>query len=96
MTDIKIVNITSLLAIKAFANWGLYGTSKAARDMLLQVVAQEKKDIKALSYSPGPLDNEMQQQVRETLGDPEQQVLFTDMAKKVNLSLNLPLVYLYI
>ncbi|KAI8877820.1 sepiapterin reductase-like protein [Backusella circina FSU 941] len=85
MIDVKIVNISSLLAVKPFANWGLYGTSKAARHMLLQVIAQEKQDIKVLSYSPGPLDNEMQQHVRDTLGDPEQQTFFKDMANKGDL-----------
>lgn len=36
-----IVNISSLLAVQAFPNWGLYATGKSARDMLLKVVAKE-------------------------------------------------------
>lgn len=38
----KIVNISSLLAVQAFPNWGLYATGKSARDMLLKVVTVEE------------------------------------------------------
>ncbi|ORY98686.1 hypothetical protein BCR43DRAFT_487976 [Syncephalastrum racemosum] len=77
-----IINISSLLAVQPFANWGLYASGKAARDMLLQVIAKENKEgsVRTLSYAPGPLDNTMQKHVRETLGDPEQAKLYTDMA----------------
>lgn len=39
--QITIVNISSLLAVEPFRNWGLYATGKAARDMLLRVLAKE-------------------------------------------------------
>ncbi|KAI8584096.1 hypothetical protein K450DRAFT_168697 [Umbelopsis ramanniana AG] len=80
--DLTIVNISSLLAVQAFPNWGLYASGKAARDMFLKVVATEEKDnhIKTLSYAPGPLDNEMQTQVRATLGDAEQKKIYDSMA----------------
>jgi sepiapterin reductase len=42
LTNISIVNISSLLAVEAFPNWGLYATGKAARDMLLKVVTKEE------------------------------------------------------
>ncbi|KAI8073795.1 hypothetical protein BC940DRAFT_249709 [Gongronella butleri] len=83
--QLTLVNISSLLAVQAFSHWGLYATGKAARDMLLAVVAKENKDVRTLSYAPGPLDNEMQQQVRDTLGDAEQAALYKDMADKGNL-----------
>ncbi|KAI9277748.1 hypothetical protein BC943DRAFT_332528 [Umbelopsis sp. AD052] len=80
--DLTIVNISSLLAVQAFPNWGLYASGKAARDMFLKVVAAEEKDnhVKTLSYAPGPLDNEMQTQVRATLGDAEQKKIYDSMA----------------
>ncbi|KAI9498062.1 hypothetical protein BDB00DRAFT_755268 [Zychaea mexicana] len=106
--ELTIVNISSLLAVQPFANWGLYASGKAARDMLLRIVAKEEvcfesnlqpdpdtinykkmlhismqESVRTLSYAPGPLDNEMQQHVRETLGDAEQKKLYTDMAYEV-------------
>ncbi|KAI9319757.1 Sepiapterin reductase [Dichotomocladium elegans] len=77
-----IVNISSLLAVEPFPHWGLYATGKAARDMLLRVVAAEQESVRTLSYAPGPLDNEMQKRVRETLGDAVQKQLYTDMANE--------------
>ncbi|OZJ05565.1 hypothetical protein BZG36_01714 [Bifiguratus adelaidae] len=73
-----IVNISSLLAVKPFKNWGLYAAGKAARDMFLQIMAMEEghNDIKTLSYAPGPLEGDMQQQVRESIGDEEQRRYF--------------------
>ncbi|KAG0175676.1 hypothetical protein DFQ28_006868 [Apophysomyces sp. BC1034] len=83
--DLVVVNISSLLAVQAFPNWGLYATGKSARDMLLRVVAEEDKSVRTLSYAPGPLDNEMQKNVRETLADENQKQLYTEMAVKGNL-----------
>ncbi|KAF7721526.1 hypothetical protein EC973_004524 [Apophysomyces ossiformis] len=83
--DLVIVNISSLLAVQAFPNWGLYAAGKSARDMLLRVAAGEGKSVRTLSYAPGPLDNEMQKTVRETLADETQKKLYSEMAEKGNL-----------
>jgi sepiapterin reductase len=56
--------------------------------MLLKVVTKEEPSIRTLSYAPGPLNNEMQQHVRETLGDQEQKQLYTKMADEVFKSRN--------
>ncbi|KAI8870334.1 NAD(P)-binding protein [Ramicandelaber brevisporus] len=83
-----VVNISSLLAVRAFPYWGLYAAGKAARDMLLAVVAEESKAdprVKSLSYAPGPLDNEMQRSVRETIGDQEQKGIYSSMHSEGNL-----------
>ncbi|EPB85896.1 sepiapterin reductase [Mucor circinelloides 1006PhL] len=85
LINTTIVNISSLLAVEAFPNWALYATGKSARDMLLKVVTKEEPSIRTLSYAPGPLNNEMQQHVRETLGDQEQKQLYTKMADEGNL-----------
>ena len=37
-----VVSISSLLAVQAFPNWGLYAAGKAARDRLLGVIALEE------------------------------------------------------
>ncbi|KAJ1936243.1 hypothetical protein FBU59_005116, partial [Linderina macrospora] len=79
---ICVVNISSLLAVMAFSNWGLYAAIKAARDQLLKVSAIENQDdkrVRLLSYAPGPLDNDMQEMVRTTVGDPEQKKIYGQM-----------------
>ncbi len=48
---------------------GVYSAGKAARDMLHAVIAQECSAaldvvVKTLSYAPGPMDTEMQAQMR--------------------------------
>ncbi|KAG0254718.1 hypothetical protein BG011_005553 [Mortierella polycephala] len=82
-----VVSISSLLAVQAFSNWGLYAAGKAARDRLLGVIALEEKDnnVKTLNYAPGPLDNEMQADVRRTLGDKEQLKIYDGMHKSGSL-----------
>ncbi|KAJ2433710.1 hypothetical protein GGF42_009346, partial [Coemansia sp. RSA 2424] len=79
---IAVANISSLLAVMPFANWGLYASIKAARDQLLKVVALEHRDdprVRTLSYAPGPLDNDMQAEVRASIGDAEQKQAYSDM-----------------
>ncbi|KAJ2899384.1 hypothetical protein GGI21_000601 [Coemansia aciculifera] len=79
---IAVANISSLLAVMPFANWGLYASIKAARDQLLKVVALEHRDdprVRTLSYAPGPLDNDMQAEVRASIGDAEQKKAYSDM-----------------
>ncbi|KAF9931546.1 hypothetical protein FBU30_009931 [Linnemannia zychae] len=78
-----VVSVSSLLAVQPFSNWGLYATGKAARDRFLGVVALEEKNnnVKTLNYAPGPLDNEMQADVRATLGDQEQLEIYDGMHK---------------
>ncbi|KAG0262620.1 hypothetical protein DFQ27_002241 [Actinomortierella ambigua] len=79
-----VVSISSLLAVQAFAYWGLYATGKAARDMFLGVMGLEEADsnVKTLNYAPGPLDNEMQADVRATLGDKVQLEIYSNMHKE--------------
>ncbi|KAI7876248.1 NAD(P)-binding protein [Lichtheimia hyalospora FSU 10163] len=86
-TPITLVNISSLLGIQPFANWGLYATGKSARDMLLGVVAKEHEptSVRTLSYAPGPLDNGLMKEICKTLGDPEQRKFYNDMANESKL-----------
>ncbi|KAG0228296.1 hypothetical protein BGW42_002288 [Actinomortierella wolfii] len=79
-----VVSISSLLAVQAFPYWGLYATGKAARDMFLNVMGSEEtgSNIKTLNYAPGPLDNQMQADVRATLGDKEQLEIYSNMHKE--------------
>ncbi|GBP49534.1 Sepiapterin reductase [Eumeta japonica] len=56
---IIIVNITSLCAIKPMSGMAYYCSGKAAREMYFRVLAEEKKHIKILNYSPGPVETSM-------------------------------------
>ncbi|KAJ2557197.1 hypothetical protein EV175_001492, partial [Coemansia sp. RSA 1933] len=85
---VAVVNISSLLAIAAAPNWGLYAAVKAARDQLLKVVAAEHANdarIKTLSYAPGPLDNDMQAEVRARVGDEVQRATFAQLHREKKL-----------
>ncbi|KAJ1653191.1 hypothetical protein IWQ61_006642 [Dispira simplex] len=86
-TQRTLVNISSLLAVQPFPYWGFYATAKAARDTLTKVIAQEEDATytKTLNYAPGPLDTDMQKCIRETMGDPQQKKLYTDMYQEGNL-----------
>ncbi|XP_067389688.1 sepiapterin reductase [Emydura macquarii macquarii] len=74
-----VVNISSLCALKPFKSWTLYCTGKASRDIMFQVLALEKPDVRVVNYAPGPLDTEMQQLARTKSGDPEVRQQFLDM-----------------
>jgi sepiapterin reductase len=70
-----IVNISSLWAIEPCAGFSLYCSGKAARDMLMKVIAkeQEGKGIKTLNYAPGPVDTLMQTEIRAFEGNKQVQ-----------------------
>lgn len=71
-----VVNVSSLCAVQAFDSWGIYCAGKAARDMYHSVLAQEQtkkqesgatasaEKILVLNYAPGPLDTDMQKEIR--------------------------------
>lgn len=56
---VVIVNITSLCAIKPMGGMAYYCSGKAAREMYFKVLAEEKRHIKVLNYSPGPVETSM-------------------------------------
>ena len=83
---ITIVNISSLAAVQAFESWSVYCAGKAARDMYHKVLAEEQKkspcrdNFRVLNYAPGPLDTNMQKEIRENpLVDKPTQEYFVQM-----------------
>lgn len=74
-----VVNVSSLAAIQPFKSWTLYCAGKAAREMMFRVLAEEEADIRVLSYSPGPLDNDMQAEVRSKTKDTELRLQFANL-----------------
>ncbi|KAB7499412.1 Sepiapterin reductase, partial [Armadillidium nasatum] len=77
---IFVVNISSLCALSPTKSLSLYCSAKAARDMLFKNLALEEGDaIRVLNYAPGPLDNDMQDELRALCEDPEVKEMFTKM-----------------
>lgn len=64
---VVIVYISTLAAIQEFESWSQYCSTKTAGEMMHRVLAQERPDVKFLAYSPGPLDTDMQRDVRERM-----------------------------
>lgn len=68
-TPIRIANISSGAAKKAYAGWGVYCSSKASLEMASQVLALEMeaaaRDVRVITYSPGPIDTPMQGELRK-------------------------------
>ncbi|XP_052755100.1 sepiapterin reductase [Galleria mellonella] len=56
---VVIVNVTSLCAIKPMGGMAFYCSGKAAREMYFRVLAEEKKHVRVLNYSPGPVETAM-------------------------------------
>jgi sepiapterin reductase len=68
---IAVVNVSSLWALQPAKTFSEYCTSKAALEMFLKTLALETKNevtnkVRVLNYAPGPLDTEMQRQIRES------------------------------
>ncbi|GMI51748.1 hypothetical protein TeGR_g4245 [Tetraparma gracilis] len=64
----QLINVSSLAARKPFPTWSVYCALKAARDMHLSTAAAELHGGSALrgclSYAPGPMDTDMQGEIR--------------------------------
>ncbi|KAG2516526.1 hypothetical protein JM18_007542 [Phytophthora kernoviae] len=83
ITELVIVNITSLCGIEPFKTHMMYCTGKAAREMNHRVIATEQAlvgKVRVLSYSPGPMDTDMQKTIRDSpLVSPDLRKQFADM-----------------
>jgi benzil reductase ((S)-benzoin forming) len=66
---LRIVNVSSGAAKKPYQGWSVYCSSKAALEMASRVLAEEMegqgRDVRVISYSPGPLDTAMQVELRK-------------------------------
>jgi benzil reductase ((S)-benzoin forming) len=62
-----LINIGSGAANSPIPSWSIYCATKAALDMLTQVIAEENhKNLRAMSIHPGIVDTNMQKTIRET------------------------------
>lgn len=66
--SIRIANISSGAASKAYEGWSLYCSSKASLRMMSEVLGLEMqtagRDVRVLSFAPGVIDTPMQTQLR--------------------------------
>ena len=60
-----VVNITSMLAKVFVPKFLLYSSSRAARDAFMGVLGTELPNVRQFSYSPGPCDTDMFEEVRK-------------------------------
>ncbi|KAI8804728.1 hypothetical protein BJ742DRAFT_823040 [Cladochytrium replicatum] len=87
-----IVNVSSLAAVKALDTMSMYATGKAARDMFFRCVALEEEELakesgrnantRILSYAPGPMETQMQKQIRSEMPDVPMKEMFVDFKEK--------------
>ena len=66
----RIINISSGAANNPYNGWSHYCSTKAGLDMFTRCISLEQQDtefpVEALSFSPGPLDTQMQDEIRDT------------------------------
>lgn len=78
----RVVAVSSGASDKAYNAWGAYGSSKAALNHLVMLVAQENPNVLAISVAPGVVATEMQKDIREKFGanmTPESLQRFIDL-----------------
>jgi NAD(P)-dependent dehydrogenase (short-subunit alcohol dehydrogenase family) len=63
-----LVNMSSGAATSPYVGWAPYGASKAAVEMVTEVVALEEREhgLRAVALSPGVIDTDMQALIRST------------------------------
>jgi NAD(P)-dependent dehydrogenase (short-subunit alcohol dehydrogenase family) len=69
--EAKVVNVTSDAAVKPYAGWGGYGSSKAALEQLSAVLAIENPELRLYTVDPGDMRTDMHQAAfpGEDIGD---------------------------
>lgn len=82
---IIIINITSLCAIKPMSGMAYYCSGKAAREMYFKVLAEEKRHVKVLNYSPGPVETAMIDYVLDKTVNGNLKDVFTSFKEKKTL-----------
>ena len=67
-TNGRVLAVSSGASTKPYSGWYAYGSSKAALNHLIMSLAEEEKDIQAISIAPGVVNTEMQVDIREKFG----------------------------
>jgi benzil reductase ((S)-benzoin forming) len=73
VAGVDIVNISSGVSLKPLAGWSLYCCSKAGLNLLTASIVEETahwpSPVRAVALNPGPLDTEMQREIRQSAPD---------------------------
>jgi len=64
-----VINITSQMAKKSLAGFGLYAIGKAGREGYARSLAVEETDLRVLNYAPGPVKTKLTAYVEEASCD---------------------------
>lgn len=81
----RVVAVSSGASVNPYYGWAAYGSSKAALNHFILLVAAENDDILAISIAPGVVDSAMQKDIREKFGSrmtPESLQKFLDLHEK--------------
>ncbi|KAI6182564.1 hypothetical protein M3Y97_00394100 [Aphelenchoides bicaudatus] len=76
--EFLVIDITSLLAIKAFPSFTQYAIAKASREAFFRAFALENNNVRVLSYSPGPVQTDMRTEVAKQSYAEEIRSAFSD------------------
>jgi NAD(P)-dependent dehydrogenase (short-subunit alcohol dehydrogenase family) len=58
----RVINISSDVAVEAYAGWGGYGSAKAALDQLTAVLAVEHPGLRVYAFDPGDMATDLHRQ----------------------------------
>jgi benzil reductase ((S)-benzoin forming) len=71
VTTRQVVAVSSGAGVKGHRGWGAYAISKAALNMLMQVMSAEHPDVHFSALAPGLVDTAMQEYIRTLPDTPE-------------------------
>ncbi|GAB6026846.1 hypothetical protein CHUAL_013453 [Chamberlinius hualienensis] len=77
-----LINITSIAAMCPLETAAFYNTGKAAREIFFHTLALENPEITVLSYSPGFLQTDMGEYVKNNISHPTAQQRFKEACAK--------------
>ncbi|KAI6178482.1 Oxidoreductase [Aphelenchoides besseyi] len=84
-TKLLVVDITSLAATTAFPSFTQYSVGKASRESYFRSFSVENPSVRVLSYSPGPVETDMRQDViNRTFSDDLRSAIRGDGGTEVN------------
>ncbi|KAL4002610.1 short chain dehydrogenase family protein [Acanthocheilonema viteae] len=81
-----ILNVTSLLAIKAFPSMTQYSVGKAAREAFFRALAVEERNLRILNYSPGPVQTDMHDEIAKKSYDEDMRRSFQARANSTEVN----------